>query len=27
MGMKLEDWEIKIHKVPLTKIINMVEAK
>jgi len=27
MGMKLENWEIKIHKVPLTKIINMVEAK
>ena len=27
MGMKLEDWEIGIHRIPLTKILNMKEEK
>jgi heterodisulfide reductase subunit B len=27
MGMNLEDWEIKAHRIPITKILNMVEAK
>jgi len=27
MGMNLEDWELKAHRIPITKILNMVEAK
>jgi len=27
MGMKLENWEIRTHRVPITKILNMKEAK
>jgi heterodisulfide reductase subunit B len=27
MGMKLEDWEERAHRIPITKIVNMVEAK
>lgn len=27
MGMNLEDWEIKTHRIPITKILNIVEAK
>jgi len=27
MGMKLEDWEIRAHKVPITKVLNIKEAK
>jgi heterodisulfide reductase subunit B len=27
MGMKLDDWEIKTHRIPITKILDMVEAK
>jgi heterodisulfide reductase subunit B len=27
MGMKLEDWEIKAHRIPITKILNIKEAK
>jgi heterodisulfide reductase subunit B len=27
MGMKLEDWEMKTHKIPIIKILNTVEAK
>jgi len=27
MGMKLEDWEIRAHKIPITKILNIKEAK
>jgi heterodisulfide reductase subunit B len=27
MGMNLEDWEIKAHRIPITKILNIVEAK
>lgn len=27
MGIKLEDWEIKAHRIPITKILNMAEAK
>jgi len=27
MGMKLEDWEIRAHRIPITKILNMKEAK
>jgi heterodisulfide reductase subunit B len=27
MGMKLEDWELRNHRVPITKILNMVEAE
>jgi len=27
MGMKLEDWEIRAHKIPITKILNMKEAR
>jgi heterodisulfide reductase subunit B len=26
MGMKLEDWEIRAHRIPITKILNMKEA-
>jgi heterodisulfide reductase subunit B len=26
MGMKLEDWEIKAHKIPITKILSMEEV-
>jgi len=27
MGMKLEDWEIRAHKVPITRVLNIKEAK
>ena len=27
MGMKLENWEIKAHRIPITKILNMAGAK
>ena len=27
MGMKLEDWEIKAHRIPITKILKIAEAK
>jgi len=27
MGMKLENWEIRSHKIPITKILNIMEAK
>jgi len=27
MGMKLEDWEIRAHKVPISKVLNIKEAK
>lgn len=27
MGMNLEDWEIKTHRIPITKILNIGEAK
>jgi len=27
MGMKLEDWEMKAHRIPITKITNMAEAE
>jgi heterodisulfide reductase subunit B len=27
MGMNLEDWELKAHRIPITKILNMAEAK
>jgi heterodisulfide reductase subunit B len=27
MGMKLEDWEIKAHKIPITKTLNIKEEK
>lgn len=27
MGMNLEEWEIKTHRIPITKILNIVEAK
>lgn len=27
MGIKLEDWEIRAHKIPITKILNIKEAK
>jgi len=26
MGMKLEDWEIRAHKVPITKVLSIKEA-
>lgn len=26
MGMKLEDWEIKAHRIPITKLLNEKEA-
>jgi len=27
MGIKLEDWEIRAHRVPITGLLNMAEAK
>jgi heterodisulfide reductase subunit B len=27
MGMDLEDWEVRAHRIPITKILGMVEAK
>ncbi|HVO36964.1 MAG TPA: CoB--CoM heterodisulfide reductase iron-sulfur subunit B family protein [Candidatus Acidoferrum sp.] len=27
MGMNLEDWELKAHRIPVTEIISMSEAK
>jgi heterodisulfide reductase subunit B len=27
MGMKLEDWEIRAHRIPITGLLGMVEAK
>ncbi len=27
MGMKLEDWEIKAHRIPVTKILNPSEGR
>jgi len=27
MGMKLEDWEVRAHRIPLTKILDMKEVK
>ena len=27
MGMNLENWELKAHRIPITKILNMVEAR
>jgi len=27
MGMKLEDWEIRSHRIPITKILDTKEAK
>jgi heterodisulfide reductase subunit B len=27
MGMKLEDWEIKAHRIPITKILKIKEEK
>jgi len=27
MGMKLEDWEVKAHRIPITKILNIKETK
>jgi len=27
MGIKLEDWEVKAHRIPITKILEMSEAK
>lgn len=27
MGIQLDDWEIKAHRIPITKILNMTEAK
>ena len=27
MGMKLEDWEIRAHRIPITKILNIKEEK
>jgi hypothetical protein len=25
--MKLEDWEIRAHRIPITKILNIKEAR
>jgi heterodisulfide reductase subunit B len=27
MGIRLEDWEVKTHRIPITKILNFSEAK
>jgi heterodisulfide reductase subunit B len=27
MGMRLEDWELKAHRIPITKIIDIAEGK
>lgn len=27
MGMDLEDWELKAHRIPITKILNIAEAR
>jgi heterodisulfide reductase subunit B len=27
MGMGLEDWELRAHRIPITKILNMAEAR
>lgn len=27
MGMKLEDWEIRAHRIPITKILNIKEVR
>jgi heterodisulfide reductase subunit B len=27
MGMDLEDWELKAHRIPITNVINVAEAK
>jgi len=27
MGMKLEDWEVKAHRIPITKILDSAEEK
>jgi heterodisulfide reductase subunit B len=27
MGMKLEDWELRAHRIPITNILSMMEAK
>jgi heterodisulfide reductase subunit B len=27
MGMKLEDWEVKAHRIPITKILDCAEEK
>lgn len=27
MGMMLEDWELKAHRIPITKILKMTEAR
>jgi len=27
MGMKLEDWEVRAHRIPITRILNIKEAK
>jgi heterodisulfide reductase subunit B len=27
MGMRLEEWEVKAHRIPITKILKLTEAK
>jgi len=27
MGMRLEDWEISLHRIPITKVLNMKGVK
>jgi heterodisulfide reductase subunit B len=27
MGMDLEDWELKAHRIPITKVLNIAEAR
>jgi len=27
MGMDLEDWELKAHRIPITKLLNVAEAR
>jgi heterodisulfide reductase subunit B len=27
MGIPLEDWEVKAHRIPITKVLDMAEAK
>jgi len=27
MGMDLEDWELKAHRIPITSILNVAEAR
>jgi heterodisulfide reductase subunit B len=27
MGMRLEEWEVKAHRIPITRILRLAEAK